>query len=291
MTPSDAVSALTVSRPKEGWQSMRMTSYFAIAGAEHPLQGLLARHLVHQLHLSRGQVDVGRQQVHAGHAGGDDDLVEPDVLLHQQVVDRQLHVVRVEPQADRERTLGVEVDEQHLAAELRQRRPEVDGGRRLADATLLVAHRDDPCVAVSGQRLRVGQVGHRTTGGPERRLGVLGGRLHLGDGGARGGLGLRGLRGFERDGFSHAIVFSGGRGRSERSSQGRHLVGAAASPARHTPEDSATTHVPHLALSTRRLVSELAGDSRPLLRHRTIRTRKPPAHQGNLLMSCVRRGV
>ena len=69
MTPSEAVSALTVSRPSEGWQSMRMTSYFSSAGAEHPLQGLLAGHLVDQLHLGGRQVDVGGQQVHARHAG------------------------------------------------------------------------------------------------------------------------------------------------------------------------------------------------------------------------------
>ena len=76
ITPSEAVSALTVSRPSEGWQSMRMTSYVAIAGRQHPLQGLLAGDLVDQLHLGGGQVDVGGQQVHAGHAGGHDDVVE-----------------------------------------------------------------------------------------------------------------------------------------------------------------------------------------------------------------------
>ena len=32
ITPSEAVRALTVSRPREGWQSMRMTSYSASAG-------------------------------------------------------------------------------------------------------------------------------------------------------------------------------------------------------------------------------------------------------------------
>ena len=53
------------------------------------------------------------------------------------------------PEADRERALGVEVDEQHLAAELGERGAQVDRGRGLADATLLVAHRDDPGVAVA----------------------------------------------------------------------------------------------------------------------------------------------
>ena len=66
ITPCEAVSALTVSRPSEGWQSMRMTSYSSIAVRQGALQRLLAADLVHELHLGRGQVDVGRQQVHAG---------------------------------------------------------------------------------------------------------------------------------------------------------------------------------------------------------------------------------
>ena len=58
------------------------------------------------------------------------------------------------PEADRQRALRVEVDEQHLAAVLGQRGAQVDRGRRLADAALLVAHRDDPGRAVRGQRRR-----------------------------------------------------------------------------------------------------------------------------------------
>ena len=81
-----------------------------------------------------------------------------DVALHQQVVDRQVHLVRVEAEPDRQRALRVEVDEQHLAAVLRQRGAEVDRGRGLADATLLVAHRDHPGVAVAGERPRLGDV-------------------------------------------------------------------------------------------------------------------------------------
>ena len=76
ITPSEAVSALTVSRPSEGWQSIRMTSYWLDRGAEHPLQRLLAGDLVDQLHLGGRQVDVGGQQVHPGYAGRDDDVVE-----------------------------------------------------------------------------------------------------------------------------------------------------------------------------------------------------------------------
>ena len=104
------------------------------------------------------------QQVHAGHDGRHDDVVEVDVLLHQQVVDGQVHLVRVEAEADRQRALRVEVDEQDLAAVLHQRGTQVDGRRGLADAALLVAHRDDPGVAVGGQRPRLRDERHRPSG-------------------------------------------------------------------------------------------------------------------------------
>ena len=80
------------------------------------------------------------------------------------------------PEADRQRALRVEVDQQHLAAELGQRGTQVDGGRRLADAALLVAHRDDPGGAVGGHRARAragrasaGRWGRATTSGPAAR--------------------------------------------------------------------------------------------------------------------------
>ncbi len=76
------------------------------------------------------------------------------------------------PRPDRERALRVEVDQQHLAAVLRERGAQVDRGRGLADAALLVAHRDDPGVAVDADRPRLRQVGHRAAGRPELDLGV-----------------------------------------------------------------------------------------------------------------------
>ena len=90
----------------------------------------------------------------------------------QQVVDRQLHVVRVHAQADRQRALRVEVDQQHLAAVLRERGAQVDRRRGLADAALLVAHRDDPGVAVDADRAGLGQVGQRAAGRAELHLGL-----------------------------------------------------------------------------------------------------------------------
>ena len=64
--------------------------------------------------------------------------------LHEQVVDRQVELARVDAQADGERALRVEVDEQHPLPGLGQRGAQVDGGGRLADAALLVDHGDDP---------------------------------------------------------------------------------------------------------------------------------------------------
>ena len=58
--------------------------------------------------------------------------------------------MRVDAETDRQRALRVEVDQQHLAAVLGQRGAEVDRGRGLADAALLVAHRDDAGRAVVG---------------------------------------------------------------------------------------------------------------------------------------------
>ena len=39
--------------------------------------------------------------------------------------------------------LRIEIEDQHLLADRRQRRAEIDGRRRLADAALLVGDRDD----------------------------------------------------------------------------------------------------------------------------------------------------
>jgi hypothetical protein len=64
--------------------------------------------------------------------------------------------VRVDAEPDGERALRVEVDQQHPAAVLGQRGTEVDRGRGLADATLLVGHRDDARRAVPVHRHRFG---------------------------------------------------------------------------------------------------------------------------------------
>ena len=132
-------------------------------GAE---QRLLAGHLIDELHLSSGQIDVARQQVHAGDIGFQHHVVDGDVAVHQQVVDGAVELQRVDPETDRQRALRVEVDEQHPSPLLGQRRAQVDRGGGLPHAAFLVAHGDDPCrtVALQGGWLR--QVRQRTSRRP-----------------------------------------------------------------------------------------------------------------------------
>ena len=91
-----------------------------------------------------------------GDAGLEQHVVDADAALHQQVVDRAVELVRLHAEPDRQRALRVEVDEQDPAAELGQRRAEVDRRRGLADAALLVAQRDDPRRPVPVERRRFG---------------------------------------------------------------------------------------------------------------------------------------
>ena len=68
-------------------------------------------------------------------------------------MDRRVQLVVRHAEPGRQRALRVQVHEQHPPAVLGQGRTEVDGRRGLADATLLVAHRDDLGRAVRGLRL------------------------------------------------------------------------------------------------------------------------------------------
>ena len=69
-----------------------------------------------------------------------------------------------------EGTLRVEVDGQHAAAVLGERRAQVDGGRRLADAALLVAEGDDPGGAVAAQGRGFGELTPWTSGGTDEQV-------------------------------------------------------------------------------------------------------------------------
>ena len=136
----------------------------------------------------------------------------------------QVHVVGVQAQADRERALRVEVDEQHLAAVLGERGAQVDGRRGLADATLLVAHRDDPRVAVGAERCAA-----RAAPASDGRSGRAGPRRHRRGSGraARRGPGRRrAARGRRRRRTASDVGTGSGRSRG-RSSCGRGGVGVA----------------------------------------------------------------
>jgi hypothetical protein len=64
--------------------------------------------------------------------------------------------VRLHAEADRQRALRVEVDQQHPPAVFGQRRAEVDRRGGLADPALLVAESDDAGGSVALQRLGFG---------------------------------------------------------------------------------------------------------------------------------------
>ena len=127
------------------------------------------RDLVDEVHLGGREIDVRGDDVEVLDRRGDDRVVRVALGVQQQVVDGQ-HVVRVDAEAGRERTLRIEVDGQHLPAVLRQSRREVDRGGRLADAALLVAQRDDARRSVRFERSGCREAVIGTTGGSHRGL-------------------------------------------------------------------------------------------------------------------------
>ena len=141
-----------------------------------------------------------------------DDVAHVVAALDEQVVDGHVELVGADAQPHGQRTLRVEVDEQHLAADLGQRGTEVDGRRGLADATLLVAHGDDAGRAVAAQRRRLGEVRHRAAGRAEL-AGARGLRARAG-GRGRGSRALRTTPGCRSGGRTTAdcVVTSGSTG-------------------------------------------------------------------------------
>ena len=101
-----------------------------------------------ELGLGAGEVDRARDEVDAvlgledglGHVGTpENDLVDGD-----------LDGVGVDPEAEGETGLRVEVDEEHPLAHLGERGTERGDGRRLGDTSLLVRQRDDRGLGGSG---------------------------------------------------------------------------------------------------------------------------------------------
>ncbi len=165
MTPCAAVRALTVSRPERGLAVDQDDVVVVLDLLQRPVQHLFPGHLVDQLHFGGGEVDVGRQQVNVFDAGLVDGVADVHLAVHQDVVDREVQFVRVDAEAGGERTLGIEVDQQDAAAVFGKRRGQVDGGRGLPDAALLVDHGDNPRRAVGGQRRGFREVAVGAPGG------------------------------------------------------------------------------------------------------------------------------
>ena len=119
---------------------------------QRPVQDLFTGHFVDQLHFCGGKVDVGRQQVHVFNACPVDGVADVHLAIHEDVVHRQVQFVRVDAEARGQRTLRIEVNQQYLAAVFGEGRCQVDGGRGLTNAALLVHHCDHARGTVGRQR-------------------------------------------------------------------------------------------------------------------------------------------
>ena len=111
-------------------------------------QGMLAADAAEELVLGGREVDVRGRHVDVLGAGRFDDVLERERGVQQHVGDGDLDVPGVEAEPDGEVGLRVHVDAQDTVTELGQRASQIDGGGRLAHATLLVRDRDR-CVPTS----------------------------------------------------------------------------------------------------------------------------------------------
>ncbi|MBG9885239.1 hypothetical protein ABE10_01280, partial [Bacillus toyonensis] len=135
--------------------------------AEDAGEDRLAGHLVDEVDLGGGEIDVGRDDVQPLDRGVDDRLTRVALRVQEQIVDGG-DVVRRDSQTCRQGALRIEVDGQNFAPVLCEGRGEIDGGRGLADAALLVAQRDDARRTVCRERCRGREPSIRTPCGPDR---------------------------------------------------------------------------------------------------------------------------
>ena len=138
ITLSAAVNALIVSRPSDGAQSIKITSYRSRIFSS-TRNNVCSRATSETSCTSAAEVDVAGQDVEVLDVGRVDHLVHPYIATEQEVVDAVLEGVRVDSEADRERALRIEVDQKYLPAQLSEGGSQIDRGRGLADPALLVA--------------------------------------------------------------------------------------------------------------------------------------------------------
>ena len=142
MTSSAAARPFTVRSPSDGGQSMSTTSYSLRTASSARLS------LSSRLNAGTSSISAPARSRVAGITNRFLRLVGSTAssggrVLHEDVVDRGADVAGVDPEAGRRVALGVEVDHQHPQARLRQGGTEVDRGRGLAHAALLVGDGDD----------------------------------------------------------------------------------------------------------------------------------------------------
>ena len=113
----------------------------SLSARERLAQPVGAVALVRDLELEAGEVDGRRADVQPRHRGRLDRVAHRH-LADQDVVGRALPALAVDAEPGRGIALRVEVDDQHVLADRGERGAEVDRGRGLADAALLVGERD-----------------------------------------------------------------------------------------------------------------------------------------------------
>ena len=99
--------------------------------------------LLGDLELDAEQIERRRDDGEVRHARFGDGALQVRVA-GQDVIGRQPTLPAVEAEPGRSVALRIEIDDQDVLADRRQRRAEVDGSRGLADASLLVGESEDP---------------------------------------------------------------------------------------------------------------------------------------------------
>ena len=146
MTSPAAASPFTVSRPREGGQSIKHEVVVGEHRLERPAELQLSTERGDELDLGPGQVETCRRDEQVAHRRRLDALVDGQVL-HDDLVHGGLELAGVHPQPGRGIALGIEVDDQRAVAERREAGTKVDGGGRLSHAALLIGDGQD-----AGQR-------------------------------------------------------------------------------------------------------------------------------------------
>ena len=122
--------------------------YWTLVGAAVEMDERIAQPegavtLVRDLELEAGEVHGRRDDVQPRHRGLEDGVADVD-LAGEHVVGRAVAALAVDAEPGRGIALRVEIDDQHMLADRRERGAEIDGGRGLADPALLVGEGEHP---------------------------------------------------------------------------------------------------------------------------------------------------